>query len=290
MSQPCVIARLSGGLGNQLFMYAFAKALANRNGVPLKLDAGNFARDRTYRRKFILDEILPPEQKANRWESRALPFGHILKKLDRKLNALMPLERRYYVRERTMQFDPDIHRLRIVRPTVVEGYWQAPEYFDDLKPDMASLFTPPKSVLDPIADELSTILAAPNSVCLAIRRFEEVPNPKHHILPLEYFQTAMAKIEQAIEKPHYFIFSQNMNWARQHIKSPHRITFAQEKDLHLGAIQDLYLMSRCRHFILSNSSLHWWAAWLSASQDKIVVAPQKGWPNPNALSPNWIAI
>jgi hypothetical protein len=63
--------------------------------------------------------------------------------------------------------------------------------------------------------------------------------------------------------PHYFVFAQDMNWARAHIKSAHPVTFASEKDLHTGVIQDLYLMTQCRHFILSNSSLHWWAAWLN---------------------------
>ena len=74
-----------------------------------------------------------------------------------------------------------------------------------------------------------------------------------------------------------------MEWARNNIKSRHPVTFAREKDLHSGAIQDLYLMTQCRHYILSNSSLHWWAAWLNPSPDKIVIAPEKGWPNSDML-------
>lgn len=288
MSSPCVIARLAGGLGNQLFMYAFNRALAERNGVPLKLDvAGGFIRDKTYKRTHLLDQLLPPALPAGRWESRLFPLGRKLRKFDRKLNALLPLDRRYYVQERTLSFDTGIRNLRIVRPTVFDGYWQAPQYFDDLQPGMAELIRFPEALTAPLADELAAIRAAETPVCLAIRRYEEVPRPKHHILQLDWFERAMARIEQGVASPHYFVFAQDMAWARANIKSRHPITYAQEKGLHAGVIQDLYLMTQCRHYIVSNSSLHWWAAWLNAAPNKIVVAPDKGWPNADMLPSDW---
>jgi hypothetical protein len=291
MSEPCVIARLAGGLGNQLFMYAFNKAMAERNGVPLKLDVtGGFIRDKTYKRTHLLDQILPPVAAASRWESRLFPFGKRIRKLDRKLNALLPLARRYYVEERTLSFDPAVRNLKIVRPTVFNGYWQTPRYFDDLNPDMAALIRFPEHLTAPLADELGAIRSAQTPVCLAIRRYEEVPKPKHHILQLDYFQQAMARIEQVVDHPHYFVFAQDMKWARNNITSRHPVTFAQEKDLHAGVIQDLYLMTQCRHTILSNSSLHWWAAWLNASPEKTVIAPAKGWPNADMLPEGWLQL
>jgi len=87
----------------------------------------------------------------------------------------------------------------------------------------------------------------------------------------------MARMESLVDNPHYFVFAQNMAWARNHIRSRsrHPATFAQEKDLHAGVVQDLYLMTQCKHFILSNSSLHWWAAWLAPSGGTII-APAQG--------------
>lgn len=291
MSKPCVIARLAGGLGNQLFMYAFNIAMAERNGVPLKLDVrGGFLRDRTYQRQHLLDYLLPPVMPASRWESRLFPLGHTLRKLDRKLNACLPLERRYYVQERTMHFDPEIKNLKIVRPTVFNGYWQAPQYFDDLSPGIANRIRFPEVLTSTVQAEAEKIRSADNAVCLAIRRYEEVPKPKHHILQLDYFHQAMARIEQSVEKPHYYVFAQDMDWARNNIRSRHPVTFASEKGLHDGVIQDLYLMTRCQHFILSNSSLHWWAAWLNQSPNKIVIAPAKGWPNADMLPSDWIQL
>lgn len=292
MSEPYVIGRLGGGLGNQLFMYAFAKAMADRNQVPLKLDiASGFVGDKTYKSKFLLGPILPAEQIANRWESRLFPLGHTLRKIDRRLNALHPLDKRYFIRERTLRFDPDIFSLKVARPTVFTGYWQSPRYFEDLTPDMQALVRFPDNLVAPLAAETQAIQAAgTNAVCLAIRRFEEVPNPKHHILQLDYFHAAMARIEQSVEKPHYFVFARNMDWARQNIKSRHPVTFAEDKGMYAGALQDLYLMTRCSHYIISNSTLSWWAAWLSLSSEKLVVAPTKGWGSTDILPSSWVTL
>lgn len=285
MSTPCVIARLFGGLGNQLFIYAFSRALAERNGVPLKLDVtGGFIRDPVYRRSFLLDRILPPVQQADHWESRVFPMGRTLRSLDRKLNAWLPLARRYFIQERTLAFDPDIYKLKVVRPTVFNGVWQSPRYFDNL--DMTALVSFPDRLVEPLDAELDRIRTS-NAVCLAIRRYEEVPDPKHHILQPDYFHKAMAHIEQHIDNPHYFVFAQDMAWARDNITSRHPVTFASEKDAHEGVIQDLYLMTQCRNYILSNSSLHWWGAWLNDSAEKIVIAPAKGWPNSDILPDDW---
>ena len=291
MSEPCVIARLGGGLGNQLFMYAFNKAMAERNRVPLKLDiVGGFERDRTYQRSHLLDHLLPAETTASRWEARRFPLGHRLRKLERRINAHRPLDERRYVEEPDLRYHPEIKQLRITRPTVFNGYWQAPQYFDDLSPDMRERIVFPEALTAPVQAETDQIGTAEHAVCLAIRRYEEVPRPKHHILQLDYFQRAMAAIEQSIERPHYFVFAQDMAWARANLQSRHPITFASVKDLHTGVIQDLYLMTQCRSFILSNSSLHWWAAWLAATPPHTVIASQKGWPNDDMLPAHWLRL
>ena len=292
MKEPCVIARLAGGLGNQLFMYAFNKALAERNCVPLLLDVeGGFRHDRHYRRTHLLHSLLPDERPAGRWPVRDFPLGKRIRKLDRLINRKRPLAERYYVEEPDLSFHPEIRNLRITHQTVFNGYWQAPQYFDDMQPPMRSRIRFDPELIGPLAYDLAHIEAAgENAVCLAIRRYEEVPRPKHHILQLDYFEQAMAEIEKRVQNPHYFVFAQAMDWAREHIRSPHPVTFATARDAHEGVIQDLYLMTRCRHFILSNSSLHWWAAWLNAETDKIVICPRLGWPNSDMLPASWTCI
>lgn len=285
MSEPCVIARLFGGLGNQLFIYAFARALAGRNNVPLYLDTnGGFERDPVYRRCYLLDRLVHNIRPASRRHSRTHPGGRTLRSLDRKLNRLLPLERRYFVQERTLAFDQAIHDFQVRRPTVFNGVWQSPRYFDDL--DMRAHIAFPTGPTEPLADDARAIRDS-NAVCLAVRRYEEVPKPGLHILDAAYFERAMSRIEENVQNPHYFVFAQDMDWARNNIHSDHPVTFARSRDPYDGVIQDLYLMTLCRHFILSNSSLHWWAAWLACADGKIVLAPAKGWPGSDILPAQW---
>lgn len=290
MSDPCVIARLAGGLGNQLFMYAFARALAVRNEVPLYLDtASGFARDRSYRRNFLLDYLIPSTPRASRFQSHNLPLiGRTLLSLDRKRNARRPLDQRSYLRERQPGFDAGIHDLRVRRPLIVDGYWQAPQYFDDLP--LRELIRFPGALVSAVAPEARAVQASATPVCLAVRRYEEIPKLKRpvHILDADYFRRAMARVEESVENPHYFVFAQDMQWARDHLASRHPITFARTKDPDAGAIQDLYLMSQCRHFIISNSTLHWWGAWLSPARSPTVIAPGSGWHNPDCLPDGWL--
>lgn len=288
---PCVIARLAGGLGNQLFMYAFAKALARRNNVPLLLDArSGFVRDHKYKRKFLLNHLVD-EQYASRWQARAWPLiGRALQSWDRKWNARLPLEKRYYLRERSAGFDAAIYQLRITRPVITDGYWQCERYFDDLP--LREFIRFPESLTRTILQEASTIKATAMPVCLAVRRYEEIPRIKRPMVILDacYFQRAMAYLEERIDNPHYFVFAQDMQWARENLQSRYPLTFASPKDPDVGAIQDLYLMTLCRHFIISNSTFHWWGAWLNQRQDKIVICPKQGWMHQDTLPSSWLAI
>lgn len=288
MTTPCVIARLFGGLGNQLFIYAFARALAERNQVQLRFDVeGGFARDPVYQRRFLLDRLLPSIERATRGESRTFPMGRTMRTLDRRINKLLPLERRYFIQERTLAFDPEIYNLCIQRPTVFNGVWQSPRYFDNI--DMEQLIQFPEQLIKPLAEEID-IIRSTNAVCLAIRRYEEVPHNRSHILQSDYFNNAMARIEEKIENPHYFVFAQDMEWAHNNIRSEHPVTFASPRDPYEGVIQDLYLMTQCQHFILSNSSLHWWAAWLGFSANNIVIAPGKEWSIADIAPKSWMRL
>ncbi len=286
---PCVIVRLAGGLGNQLFMYAFARALASRNRVPLLLDTvSGFARDRNYRRNYLLNYLIPEERQASRLQARAWPLvGRAVQSLDRRRNNRLPLSERYYLRERENGFDREIHDLRITRPLIVDGYWQTERYFDDLP--LRELIRFPETLTAALASELATIRAAATPVCLAVRRYEEIPKLKRPmvILDADYYHRAMARLEEKVEHPHYFVFAQDMDWAREKLISRYPMTFASEKGPDAGAVQDLFLMAQCRHHIISNSTLHWWGAWLSTMRDKIVLAPARGWAQHDTLPADW---
>jgi len=87
----------------------------------------------------------------------------------------------------------------------------------------------------------------------------------------------MDKIAGLTHKPHFFVFSDNAQWAQQNIRSGHNITIVA----HNGPDQDyedLRLMSLCRHHVIANSTFSWWGAWLGRNADQLVIGPQR-WMN-----------
>jgi hypothetical protein len=109
------------------------------------------------------------------------------------------------------------------------------------------------------------------------------------VQPAEYYHDCMREMEDRLENPRFFIFSDDPKWARQNITGN-----ATHVDNHDGSSDfiDLYLMSRCRHFVASNSTFSWWAAWLSPNSQKIVIVPKvwkfemKG-PPPDLVPGDW---
>lgn len=269
-----VIVHLMGGLGNQIFQYAAGRAVAHRNRTQLKLDVSALERDaaRSYRLHHfnIVESIATPDDVA-RFTKRDF-WGRISRRVER---YLLPPYRRSVFAQRFDHFDPDILRLR--GSVYLTGYWQSEKYFKDIEHLIRQDFTfrhPP----DPENQKLARIIANTNSVSLHIRRGDYVSNPrffrKFGVCSLEYYQNAVAKIAEKTSGPHFFVFSDDIDWARGNLRLQYPLTFVA----HNGAdkdYEDLRLMSLCRHHIIANSSFSWWGAWLCTYPPKIVIAPQK---------------
>ena len=112
------------------------------------------------------------------------------------------------------------------------------------------------------------------AVALHVRWFEDPNSAKVHNLSIEYYRKAIALIEQKVDSPHYFLFSDNPAAAAQQIKLPKRnVTFVSHNLGDTNAYADLWLMSQCQHFITANSTFSWWAAWLGSNSSKVITTP-----------------
>lgn len=293
LGEPRIIVRLKGGLGNQMFMYALAKSLSLKNDVPLRLDiVSGFSRDRTYKRKYLLHHFFIDDEIASDWESFHHVFGRKRRKFAIRYNNLLPLSKRAYVKERSRGFDDNLFELPVKKTRYLEGYRQSYKYFEWIENVIRERFSFRFSLTEEGIEEARSIESC-NAVCLAIRRFQDVPAERIHkksILGPDYYKQAVGIIEDKVYMPHFFVFTQDSDWAKQNLGYRNNMTFIRKKDPDIGAVIDLRLMTLCKHYIISNSTLHWWGAWLNADPGKIVIAPQDGWGRKDMLPPAWTAI
>ena len=95
----------------------------------------------------------------------------------------------------------------------------------------------------------------------------------HGSCNLEYFEKCMKTIEQRVETPEYFVFSDDPSWCKENLSSKFPIHFVIDNEGNKSYL-DIQLMRHCKHNIIANSSFSWWGAWLNSYPNKIVIAPQ----------------
>ena len=122
------------------------------------------------------------------------------------------------------------------------------------------------------------MIESSNAVSVHVRRGDYISNPKTNLLngecTIEYYERAAKFIEARFDSPHYFIFSDDPDWAVDNIHLNGQTTVVRHNKPE-QAHEDLYLMKHCKHHIIANSSFSWWGAWLCENKNKIVVTPKK---------------
>jgi hypothetical protein len=259
-----VIARLRGGLGNQMFQYATAKSLARRLGCEFRVHAPRtFTRgDRPYELDCFGGEI----PRARLREFHQFRGGVLAWPLLRK-------RRHPQVRQESgHNFEPSLFAVK--SPVYLEGYWQSDKYFQDDRDAILRDFT----FVNPLPERLRTIAAdisGTSSVALHVRRGDYVGNSHHDTVGLAYYRAAIEHITASVPNARFFAFSDDLAWVRANLAP--NISCILVEDTRSGP-EDLRLMSSCNHQIIANSSFSWWGAWLNRNPNKIVVAPAR-WLN-----------
>jgi len=297
LSRAKVISRIIGGLGNQLFAYAAARRLALFNNAELVLDdVSGFVYDHQYQRHYQLDHFHIPCRKATLAE-RLEPFPKVRRYLNRRWNQRLPFEQRRYIVQDGIDFDP---RLLAYKPNgtnmYMEGYWQSEGYFKDVEEtirDDLRIRPPTDSMNLTMANYIRQGIA----VAIHVRFFDDLDNNQYNNVAGDYYQRAIAEMEQRVPDAHYFLFSDRPQAARARIPLPDdRLTLVSHNQGDAMAYADLWLMSQCRHFIIANSTFSWWSAWLSANEEKVIIAPgfergtANGWGFSGLLPDHWIQI
>ncbi|BEI38377.1 alpha-1,2-fucosyltransferase [Polynucleobacter sp. HIN8] len=299
-----LIVRLKGGLGNQLFCYAAARRLAWANQAELVIDnLTGFQYDHQYQRKYALDAFKISARIATPKE-RMEPLGRIRRYFARKIANYQPLNKQRYIHQVGIKFDPDILSLNLQEgSTYFDAFGQSELYFSDIydliKQDLGMAAPCDQNILD-----LLKKIEKTESVAIHIRWFN--PNDVGHKanISLVYYANAISFVKKIIANPHFFIFSDYPDLAEIKLSpllqkrsySVVKHSVATEKSL-----TDFYIMRQCRHFIISNSTFAWWAAWLGEKSNPMshIIAPGQtldpnsnvtAWGFPKLIPERWIKL
>jgi glycosyl transferase family 11 len=275
-----IIVKLCGGLGNQLFQYALGKSLSIASKLPLKLDINAFKKDTL--RKYYLNNFTINEELATQKEIVVFKNNIFLKAIN-KLTKNKFHYLNHIVNEKNICFEPQI--LKIKKKVYLDGYWQTEKYFKDIENILKKEFVLKTPLNAKNKKTLERISVSLNSVALHIRRGDYVNNTAtsqfHGNCSLQYYQNAINLISEKIKDPHFFIFSDDIPWVKENLKSKYPMYYLDNNPPEKG-YEDLRLMSGCKHFIIANSSFSWWGAWLAENKNKIVIAPKK-WFNDTSI-------
>lgn len=152
------------------------------------------------------------------------------------------------------------------------GSFENEKYFCNIKNELCYEFTPKHEEL-PENKNLYDVIRSGNSVCLAVRRgdFLLKENKKtFNVCDLNYFQKAVDYMLKYVENPLFIVFSNDIEWVKANLRINGKVYYESGKD---PVWETFRLMYSCKHFIISNSTFHWWAQYISSNPEKIVVSP-----------------
>ncbi len=293
---PLVIARIRGGLGNQLFMYAMARRLAQANQAELVLDnITGFRGKNKYARQYMLDRF-PIAGRLATAEERRDPLHSIRRGVRKWLDARRPLEQRRYVTD-PGGFDTHIHAMRVTHPTTFEGYWQSEQWFDDIADQIRTECTPHPPVDSENLACADAILGS-SAVALHVRFFNDPAQTAQSQQVIDYYNSAVLCIRERVENPLFFIFSDQPDKAMELLTlNAAETRIVSHNNADATAHLDLWLMSHCQHFVTANSTFSWWGAWLGEGTQSTVVTPVftaadafLAWGLPGLIPERWISV
>lgn len=271
-----IVIKMMGGLGNQMFQYAFARAKVETS-EECKLDTSSF-----------------------RWtESRRFSLPHFNVDINLASSKDIRLAKQNsIINEKRFEYDSYI----ISNPCYVSGYFQSPLYFDNIKSKIIKLFTLRDRIKSYSLDTINS-LKSTNSVSLNVRRGDYATrfSNVYPLYEVDYYRRAMRIVESKISKPHYFVMSDDIDWVKHNINFGDRsVTYLSKKydryrdgnAINKTDYEDLAMLSMCKSHIIGNSTFAWWGAYLS--QSLLVVSPKKwfldGRSTDDLLLSHWITI
>lgn len=297
---------LTGRLGNQLFQYAFAKSIQLRFGGKIYLNTydldhvseklehvpGKFHYDmENYK---LNDEIILEDVKPDWYADFNNFFVKILKKVAPKAYFHYMAPKGYLLWQRNDYIDiPNMNTDKVF----INGWWQDFRFFHLAENELSKQIVPTTPILEK-NKKLYDIAENSNSVCVSIRGGNYlVPKVKEVLFVCDknYFEKSIRKVCEEIDNPKFIIFSDDLKWVKEYLNFEKMFPDCDfyYEDGTDTVEEKIRMMTKCKNYIISNSSFSWWAQYLSTNNNKKVFAPSYWFTNgqKNGLyMDNWILI
>lgn len=297
------IVNIIGGLGNQMFQYAFALALKHKfPNEDILIDTSHFnylfvkkVGSANLHNGFEIPKVFPnanlniatPRQLMH--VSWYIP-NYLLSRVGRKF---LPKRKHEYVQSTKDFFEYKEDVFDLEGNAYYEGNWESISYLLPIKDELLRTFSHPvpseenASYIKKMSDEAS--------VGIHVRRGDYLQHPNFAgVCELDYYKKAISEILSDGEMHCFYIFSNDMQWCRDNIMplvQGNEIVFMTE-NTGKNSCWDMFLMTYCRDLIIANSTFSWWGAFLN-KMDGRIIAPKK-WMNREAKfdiwSPDWIKV
>lgn len=280
------IVKVKGGLGNQMFQYAFHRLLQEH------YHCENVKLDLKYYGKSGVDDIrLSRLNRMNTKFERATDeelakvcmFKHEGKPLSRiyrlKVGLDAKLNKKYFFENNRAYRDVE----KLLAYEYYDGYWQSWRYLQPIEKQLKQEF-----ICDSLSDKTRQYMEqyrSINSVFVGVRRgdyFENEKLAKHYgQTDITYYVNAVKYMKEQIENPQFIFFSNDIEWVKNNLTAEvlgveeSAVWYREEQDI-VDDFEEMFIMKSCRNAIVTNSTFNFWAAWLMDNPSKVIVAP-KDW-------------
>ncbi len=273
-----LIVRMRGGLGNQMFQYAYALALRDRYpGAGIVLDTREY---KTYtRRSFALTDFVLAENTTLFSRGRLaydipIRLYHVWQRLYREVRHEHPFGVNESLAGRGLVLTGlgcPLPRADLPETTFLYGYFQNAEVLLPIRETLRNAYSLPASGLAGLSPAL--LDAGDDAAAVSIRLGGDIVKSGWQLCSREYYRAGIEEIRRTDTVKKLLIFSD----------APERVAgekWFDDMDLELvyasglSPASQMELLKRCRRFVISNSTFAWWGAFLGAGTEGVIVAPK----------------
>lgn len=287
-----IVVKLWGGLGNQMFQYAFGYNLSKKTGQKMLLDTEFFQNQPGHvgKRSIDIDKLQIPEYECFRRTA-------ILRLLNNKYVGAVTRElpNRYYrVGARMWYTKEPIHKFVAISDvkdsTYFDGYWQSAKYFEEIREELRRIFTPKEPFCEEVLDFYKRI-AGEESVAIHMRKGDFGSGKLRkvgHLVEDTYYKRAVEMCRERLVNSKFYVFTDDYEWAKTQLGEEDDIVYVAQI-LRTGVMDDLFGIANCRNGIMSISTFSWWGNWLRKN-DGLVIAPKGEYYNEYFFDDRWVRI